>query len=283
MAKYYLLLKPGIIMGNLMTLIAGYLLASKGHFVPVVFFAVFFGLAFVIASACIFNNYIDRERDKKMERTRERALVKGTIPAWQALTLAVFLAVLGSLILYYFTNPLTLAVSSAGFFIYVILYSFWKAKTIYGTALGSIAGAVPPVAGYTAASNQLDTGALLLFAMLVLWQMPHFFAIALMHLKDYTNAGIPVLPVMRGIKRTKVHMLAYVCCFILAVLLLPLFHYAGPLFLIAAALSSFGWLIICLQGFSAVDDRLWGKQMFKYSLLVITALCLAIPIEFLFL
>ena len=88
---------------------------------------------------------------------------------------------------------MTVFVAGIGFFVYVVLYSLWKCHTIYGTAIGSVAGAVPPVVGYCAVSNHFDAGALILFAMMVLWQMPHFFSIALMHFDDYVAAEIPVL------------------------------------------------------------------------------------------
>ena len=138
-----------------------------------------------MASACVFNNYIDRQVDKKMERTKNRALVTGLISGRNAILFATLLGLIGNLILFLYTNLLTVFVAGLGFFVYVVLYSLWKCRTIYGTAIGSIAGAVPPVVGYCAVSNHFDAGALILFAMMVLWQMPHFFAIALLHFDDY--------------------------------------------------------------------------------------------------
>ena len=122
------------------------------------------------------------------------------------LFLQFFLGLLGNFILFLYTNLLTVVVADIGFFVYVVLYSFWKCHTIYGTAIGSIAGAIPPVVGYCAVSNHFDIGALILFIMLVLWQMPHFFSIAMYHFNDYKAAEIPVLPVKKGALRTKIHM-----------------------------------------------------------------------------
>jgi protoheme IX farnesyltransferase len=279
MINYYLMTKPGIIMGNLITLAAGFLLASKGNIDYKLFFAVFMGLIFVIASACVFNNYIDRAIDKKMERTKNRALAQGLIQGRNAILFGTILGIIGGLILFFFTNLLTLAVTASGFFIYVILYSFWKSRTIYGTAIGSIAGAVPPVAGYCAASNELDAGALVLFLMLVLWQMPHFFSIAIFHLKDYAAAGIPVLPVERGMLRTKVHMAIYIVCFIASAAMLTFLNYTGYAYLTVAAGIGLAWLGLCLKGFSSTNDTLWGKQMFRLSLVLITAICFVIPFD----
>jgi protoheme IX farnesyltransferase len=270
MINYYLITKPGIIMGNLLTVGAGFLLASKGVFYPQLFFATFLGIALVMASSCVFNNYINREVDKKMERTKNRPLVTGAISKESALFFATILGFLGGLVLYVFTNVLTVSIAAIGFFVYVVLYSYWKCHTIYGTAIGSIAGAVPPVVGYCAVSNQFDMGAALLFIALVLWQMPHFFSIALYHFEDYLAAGIPVLPIKRGMVRTKVHMLLYVVAFIVTVGLLTNLYLALVLGLI--------WLPFCIKGFSMNNNQQWGKTMFRLSLVVITVLSVALPL-----
>lgn len=144
MINYYLLTKPGIILGNLVPFAAGFLLASRGVIHMQIFFAALLGMAFIMASACVFNNYIDRGIDKKMDRTKNRALVTGLITPVSAILFAILLGLIGNLILYVYTNPLAVAVADFGFFVYVVLYSFWKCRTIYGTAIGSIAGAVPP-------------------------------------------------------------------------------------------------------------------------------------------
>lgn len=279
MINYYLLTKPGIIMGNLVTVAAGFILGSKGGFDIRLFVATLLGLTFIMASACVFNNYIDRTIDIKMERTKKRALVLGLISGPNALLYAGLLGVVGGVILFAFTNLLTLAVAAIGFFVYVILYSFWKCRTVYGTAIGSIAGAVPPVVGYCAASNQFDAAAAILFAMMVFWQMPHFFAIALYHFEDYKKAGIPVLPVSRGILKTKVHMILYILAFIPIAMLLTLFDYTGTLFLAVTACCGLAWLALGMKGFSKVNDQRWGQQMFRLSLVMIAAICLTISID----
>lgn len=279
MINYYLLTKPGIILGNLITFAAGFLLASKGVVDLRLFLATLLGLGFIIASACVFNNYIDRQLDKKMKRTKDRALAKGLIPGRNAILFAISLGVLGNVILYSYTNLLTVFVAGVGFFVYVVLYSLWKSRTIYGTAIGSIAGAVPPVVGYCAVSNHLDVGAFILFTMLVLWQMPHFFAIAVFNFNDYAAANIPVLPIKKGMLRTKVHMVLYIVGFIISAVMLTLFNYTGYVFLIVAATLGCMWLGLCIKGFASDNDQLWGRQMFYLSLVLITAVCFVIPFD----
>lgn len=273
MINYYLLTKPGIIMGNLITVAAGFILASKGTFHIWLFVATLIGLTFIIASACVFNNYIDRTIDQKMDRTKNRPLVKGLISLRNALFFGVILALFGNAILLAYTNLLTLVIANVGFFVYVLLYSLWKGKTVHGTLIGSISGATPPVIGYCAASNNFDMGAFLLFLIMILWQMPHFFSIAMYRFDDYARAKIPVLPVLKGMHVAKVQMIFYIIGFILACLLLTAFDYTGYIYLIVATLLGFMWLFLGLKGFKSNNETLWAKQMFRFSLLTITLLC----------
>lgn len=279
MINYYLITKPGIILGNLFTVAAGFMLASRGAPDFALFLATLLGLGFIIASACVFNNYIDRQLDSKMERTKQRALASGVISGKRAIEFAIILAILGNSILFIYTNVLTVAVAATGFLVYVILYSMWKSKTIYGTAIGSIAGAVPPVVGYCAVSNRFDLGAIILFAMLVLWQMPHFFAIALYHFRDYSKADIPLLPIKKGILRTKIHMALYIMGFIFVACLLTYFKYTGFLYFAATLILGFAWLLLALIGFKRSDNEKWGRDMFRLSLVLIGAICLVIPFD----
>lgn len=279
MINYYLLTKPGIIMGNLITVAAGFLLASKGEIHLWLFLMTLVGIAFIMASACVFNNYIDRTIDKKMERTKNRPLVTGLISGHHAMMFATVLGGVGALTLFYYTNLLTVAVAGIGFFIYVILYSLWKRHTVYGTAIGSMAGAVPPVIGYCAVSNHFTAEAFILFMMMVLWQMPHFFSIAIYHLNDYIAAKIPVLPIERGIERTKIHMICYICCFLLVAMLLTFLGYTGYLYFIVTISVGLAWLILCLMGFHYKNDQVWGCHMFRLSLIMIMATCLVIPFD----
>jgi protoheme IX farnesyltransferase len=276
---YYLLTKPGIIMGNLITTASAFVLASRGQIDYRLFLATVLGLFFVIASACVFNNYIDRDADKKMARTKNRALAKGLISVQKALLFAVFLGLIGILILGLYTNLLAALIASLGFFVYVALYSFWKYRTTFATLVGSISGAIPPVVGYCAASNSFDLGALLLFMILVLWQMPHFFSIAMYRFDEYAAASIPVLPATKGMYLTKVYMLLYIVAFTLAVLLLTLFGYTGYAYLTVAALVALGWGGFCIKGFKAANDRVWARQMFRLSLIVIVAFSIMISLD----
>ena len=276
---YYMLTKPGIILGNLITTASGFALASKGDFHFLLFFITLLGLGAIIASACIFNNYIDRYADEKMHRTKNRPFVKKTVSVPKALLLATCLGIGGTFLLGMYVNLLAMMTALAGFAIYVVVYSLLKYHWTAGTLIGSVAGAMPPVVGYAAACNQLDAGAATLFFILVLWQMPHFFSIALYRLEDYKAASIPVLPLTKGNLITKIHMLLYILAFIGAESLLLLLGYTGYIYLATAAVLSFAWLALCIKGFKCTNDVKWARQMFRFSLVVITAISVLISCD----
>lgn len=276
--KLYLdLAKPGIIMGNAITCAGGFFLASKGSLEILCFISTLIGLSSIVASGCVSNNYIDRDHDQKMTRTKDRALAKREISPKAALIYAGFLLLLGSLVLGILVNILSLLTALFGLIVYLIFYSFSKYKTVYATLIGSIAGAIPPVVGYCGISNQIDLGAVLIFLIIALWQMPHFYAIALFRFKEYAAASIPVFPVVRGVEKTKNHILFYILLFIGASLMLPLLKYTGHAYTIVAFLLGTAWIVFCLQGFKSENSEKWAKKMFLFSLVVVLGICGIIP------
>ena len=276
---YYYLTKPGIIRGNAVVAAAGFLLASKGHINLLVLLATLVGLSLVIGSSCVFNNYIDRGIDAKMSRTKRRALVTQSISVRSAIIYAVILGLIGSTVLALYTNLLTLGLALFGFFAYVVMYGIGKRRSVHGTVVGSISGALPPVVGYTAVTGRLDAGALILFLILVLWQMPHFYAIAIYRLDDYAAANIPVLPLAHGLRATKIQILVYIVAFILAAWSLSLFGYAGITYLVVSLALGAAWLALGLRGFNNANDNDWARKMFRFSLVVITGLCVMVSLN----
>ena len=274
---YYLLTKPGIVMGNSVTMIAGLLLGSKGMIDAGLCLATLIGLSMVIGSACVFNNYIDRVADEKMARTQNRALVKGLISGIRAIVFAVLLGLSGVAILSLYTNLLATCLALVGFFVYVVIYSFLKYKSVHATLVGSIAGAMPPIVGYSAVTGEFDMAALILFAMIVTWQMPHFYAIAIYRMNEYAAASVPVLPLKRGMLATKKQMLYYLLAFIASSLMLFFMGYVGYIYLGMTTVLSVFWLFIDIKGFVSKNDRLWARKMFLFSLVVMMGVFLAIP------
>lgn len=278
--SYLSLTKPGIIFGNMVTAVAGFALASQGQFHSGLLIETLLGLSLIIASACVINNYQDRAVDEKMMRTKNRPLVTGAVPVRSALCFAVLLAALGMATLLFYTSFLTLAIALFGYLVYIVPYKFWKYRSYYGTVVGSLAGGVPPAVGYCAVCNRLDLAAGLIFLAVVLWQMPHFFAIAMYRIEDYAAAGLPVLPLVKGAGVTKVQMLVYICAFLCVEILLTLFGYTGYAFLGVASALGIIWIWLSLQGFRKnSDDKLWARKMFFYSLISITCLSATISFE----
>jgi heme o synthase len=276
---YYYLTKPGIIRGNAVSATAGFLLAAKGHIKFGLFVATLGGLSLVIASACVFNNYIDRAIDEKMARTKRRALVSGAISGRNALIYASILGVSGVVILSIYTNWLATLIALFGFIMYVVVYGIWKRRSTLGTVVGSLSGATPPVIGYCAVTGRFDWAALVLFLILVFWQMPHFFAIAMYRLKDYAAASLPVLPVKKGIQTTKIQMLAYTLGFVIASVMLSVLGYTGWVYLGVALIIGISWTALCVRGFWVADDSRWARQMFFCSLIALSLLCVTISVD----
>lgn len=270
----YLLTKPGIIRGNLVTALAGFLLASKaaGSIEAAKLLATLAGVMLIIAAACVCNNYMDRGIDKLMSRTKKRAAWTDTISMPTAMVYAFVLGVSGLIALAYYDNLVTAGLGVLAFVFYVVIYGIAKRKSVHGTLVGTIPGALPPVAGYTAVSGHIDMAAILLFLILVFWQLPHFYAIAIYRREDYANAHIPVMPVYSGIPHTKVAIMLYTIAFTITAPLLSLYGYTGAVFGCLAALAGVAWLWLGWHGFRGTDDVRWAKTMFFFSLLVITVI-----------
>jgi protoheme IX farnesyltransferase len=279
--NYYNLVKPGIIFGNTIPYIGGFAIAAGSalfvHALTGV--AGLIGLALVVASGCVFNNYIDRDIDGLMDRTKNRALPKGIISPRNAFIYGIILGVFGILVLFLFTNALTAAVALGGWFVYVVIYSLWaKRWTSYATLIGSVAGAVPPVVGYCALSGRLDGTAAVLFLIMAIWQIPHFYSIAMYRSNDYAAARIPVLPLVRGIWLTKVNMTFCIVAFTGVAALLAMWSNVGIWYVVIALLLGSVWFIICLNGFWVKNEERWARRMFTTSLVVLVVLFLSMTV-----
>jgi protoheme IX farnesyltransferase len=277
--NYYQLAKPGIIYGNSITAIAGFFLATgsifSGHSNWLLLIAMLLGLGFIMGGACVWNNCLDRDIDVRMDRTKTRATVSGSISLRNAWVYGSVLLLLGANILFFFTNILALFVALFGTLVYVCIYTPLKRRTIYSTLVGALAGATPPVVGFVAVTNTFNAEALLLFLILFFWQMPHFYAIAIYRQSEYEAAGIPLLPMMKGIRKTKIHMLVYICAYVVTTALLGFLYVTNHIYmyiyLAVMALLGMIWLYAAMTGFyPQSDDVKWARKMFFLSLIIIT-------------
>jgi heme o synthase len=278
--NYIQVAKPGIVLGNLITAAGGFFLAAKGRIDLAVVPATLLGISLVVASGCVFNNWIDRNLDRKMVRTRERVLARRLIAPKIAVAYGLLLGIVGTVLIWAAANLLSVAVAMAGFAVYVGLYSLYlKRSSIYGTLIGSLAGAAPPLAGYCAVSGRFDTGALILMFIFILWQMPHCYAIAVLRYDDYAAAAIPVLPVKRGMAAVRKLIFGYILAFTMAALMLTVAGYTGYSFFAVAAALGCCWLYLAWSGHNAFDERLWAKKLYVFSILTVFVLSVMMSID----
>ena len=278
--RYFRVAKPGIILANLISTAGGFFLASRGRGDLPLLAATLIGTMLVVASACVLNNCIDRDIDRKMSRTRNRVLARGRMSPMAAIVYAALLGVAGAALLMTRVNGISLAVVLVGFVVYVGFYSLvLKRRSVNAAVIGSLAGAAPPVAGYCAVSNRFDMGAVLLVFIFGLWQIPHAYAIAVMRGEDYAAADIPVITIRRCTSAAKKHIVAYILAFLAAALMLSLAGYTGRTYMAAAATVGLLWLILAVHGFRTSDERLWAKRVFVFSILAIAVLSVMMSVD----
>lgn len=277
---FFALVKIGIVNSNVITTFTGLWLAL--HFsgqsflnnLDIVFFTVA-GSSFIIAGSCSINNFIDRDIDPFMERTKDRPTVTGKIVPGKVMALGILLIGLGTLLLL-FTTITAAVIGLIGVFSYIFLYTMWsKRQFVSNTIVGSISGAVPPLIGWTAVNPHLDVVAWSLFLLMFIWQPPHFYSLAMRRVEEYRDAGVPMLPVVKGFNTTKKHIIIWV----FALLPIPfLLSSLGISFLILATLLNLGWLGLGILGYKMKDDVKWAKLMFVYSLQYLTIIFVAMVI-----
>jgi protoheme IX farnesyltransferase len=210
-----------------------------------------------------------------MERTKARPTVTGKVLPVKVLLLGIILIGLGTLFLFFTTMTATV-IGLLGVFSYVFLYTLWsKRQLVSNTIIGSISGAVPPLIGWAAVDANLDIMAWALFVLMFVWQPPHFYALAMRRVNEYRAAGVPMLPVVKGFKTTKIHIVVWVA----ALLPIPFFlTNLGIPFLILATVLNIGWLALGVYGYKIKDDIKWAKLMFVYSLQYLTIIFVAMVI-----
>ncbi len=271
--SYLQLIKPGITISNTMTATAGYILAASIFgFVWQNLWGVVFGVAFVIASACVTNNMLDRDLDTRMKRTKGREIAAGKISLTAAALYAAVLGLVGFGVLMNFTNQIALILGVIAFVWYVVIYGVAKRTTPLSTIIGGVCGALPPLAGYVAGSGQIDAVAWTLFGLLMVWQLPHFYAISLFRQSDYKKAGLPVWSVRYGTRSTKAQILFWVFIFVLLAPVPTLLGTTGYFYLVSVLGVSVYWLYQGAQTYPRLDDVAWAKKMFGISLVVLLVL-----------
>jgi len=277
--SYLQLIKPGITLSNTIAGVAGFFLAaSVVPFQLAAFIGAFVGIAAIIASACVFNNVLDRDIDKRMKRTSKRDVASGIISVPKALMFGGLLGIVGFTAILLLTNVLTFVLGVIAFVWYIAIYGYAKRTTALSTIIGGVAGALPPMAGYTALVGHIDAAAIILFLILFFWQMPHFYAIAMFRRSDYASAKLPVWSVKYGMKSAKKQIFIFTILYAISSGLLYVFGYVGIVYLVLSVALSAYWLERGISSWKKLDDEKWARKMFGVSLLVLLSMCLLIAV-----
>ena len=277
--SYIELMKPNILIMVLITTILGYFLGADGKILWNNLTWMLIGTTFSAGGAGVLNQYLERDQDKIMNRTCNRPIPSGKISPQNALIFGIITVIVGSIVLVVKINLLTGFLSILTAFMYVLIYTPMKRVTWLNTSLGSIPGALPPIGGWAAATNSIDSGAWILFAILYLWQHPHFFAIAWMCKDDYEKAGFKMLPVIEPDGNRTVRQILWHLSLLFPISLLPvLIGMNGNIYL-------YGVLIITLYYFISAFPMLYKKsyknasRILKASVFYLPALMIIIIID----
>ena len=286
LADYVALTKPPIILLLLVTALGGMFLAAEG--VPPVSVALLLmvGGAAAAGGASAINHYLDRDIDGLMVRTSRRPLPGKRISPSAALTFGILLNLFAFVLIFTYVNLLSAALTLSGTLFYVFVYTWWlKRSTPQNIVIGGAAGSVPPLAGWAAVTGGLEIPALYLFAIVFFWTPPHFWALALLIRDDYARAGIPMLPVVKGIATTRRNIMAYT---VVVVALSLLFLTTGSLGWVytSAAIVLGGVFIFKAWRLMSIDSsgettvgRKAALSIYLYSLLYLALLFIAVMID----
>ena len=252
LGAYIALTKPEVSLLVLMTTGAGFYMGARGPIPWLHMLHVIFGTMMIAAGTAALNHYIERESDRFMRRTASRPLPTGQLTPAEALRFGLGLALAGAVDLYYSAGSIACLLGVFTSLSYLLAYTPLKKRTVWATFIGAIPGAIPPMIGWTAATGKLGTGAWLLFAILFLWQFPHFHAISWMYREDYARAGILMLPVVdKDGTRTFRQIVLYAASLVAVSLLPAIMGFAGMLYFFGALVTCTGLVQVCLWAASA--------------------------------
>ncbi|MBM6637596.1 heme o synthase [Staphylococcus xylosus] len=263
------IIKMGLVQGNLIPAFAGSWLAivlANHSFLSSIpqILMMLVGSTLIMGGACALNNYYDQDIDSIMPSKQQRPTVNDRISNRNLLMLSFGMMLIGEALLFALNIP-SGVIGLLGIVGYVSFYSIWsKRHTVWNTVIGSFPGAVPPLIGWTAIEGNISLVAVALFLVIFCWQPIHFYALAIKRKDEYSLANIPMLPSVKGFKRTRVSM------FLWLVFLLPLpflLSSLGTTFIVLATLLNLGWLYLGLTSFKKNSDQTkWATKMFIYSL-----------------
>jgi protoheme IX farnesyltransferase len=265
--SYYQLTKPKVVMLMLVTALVGMCLAVPGAIPPVEGIMGLIGIGLMAGSAAAINHLIDRRIDAIMARTHKRPLPSGELNTAKVFSFAVSIGVMGFIVLSLWVNALTAWLTFASLIAYAVIYTqYLKRATPQNIVIAGIAGAMPPLLGWTAVTNELHANAWLLVMIIFIWTPPHFWALAIHRKDDYAKANIPMLPVTHGVEYTKTSILLYTVLLSLICFLPYLVGMSGNLYLVGSAALNAGFIYYAWKLKYAASPKT-AIETFKYSIL----------------
>ncbi len=277
--QLFALTKPRVVSLIVFCAVIGMFLATPGLPPPDVVFFATVGIALVAGAAAAINCLVEQKVDALMARTRRRPLPSGELTSLTTLVFAGIVGGAGLLLLYRYVNALTMWLTLATFVGYAIVYTvLLKPATPQNIVIGGASGAMPPVLGWAAVTGEVGPEALILFLIIFIWTPPHFWSLALFRVRDYANAGLPMLPVTHGARHTQLQIVLYTCALIAVTLLPYAIRMSGLLYLVAALALGGVFLLYAIQLYRDYSDEL-ARATFKFSIYYLAALFSALLVD----
>ena len=274
--SYYQLCKPNVVYMMLICAFVGMLLAEQTVSSYSYLFIALTGIALCAASAAAINQVVDREADASMTRTDQRPLPKGDLSVMHASIFAFVIGLLGSMILYLYVNTLTMILTIGSLIGYAFIYTVYlKRATPQNIVIGGLAGAAPPLLGWSSVTNTIDPFALLLVLIIFVWTPPHFWALAIYRKEEYAKESIPMMPVTHGVAFTKLQIVLYTIILFIVSVLPYVVLMSGIIYLVSALVLSTIFLYYSVNLFYSDDDQ-DAMNTFQYSIYYIFLIFLAL-------
>jgi protoheme IX farnesyltransferase len=273
------LAKPLIVVLLLITTFGGLVVGGRAWPAPGLALWTMLGGALAAGGSSALNQYIDRELDKKMQRTEHRPLASGRMLPAEGLAYGLGLCLVSYYVLAGFVNLTAALLSLAGILYYVIIYSLiLKGATVQNIVIGGGAGAIPPMVGWAAATGHLSLAAWILFLIVFMWTPPHFWALAIVRAKDYARAGVPMLPVVKGEKATRAQIMLYTALLVAATLMLPLAHVTGIVYLVSAGVLGLLLLVAAWRVWKIPGNKV-AWTMYRWSSMYLMLIFVALMLD----
>jgi heme o synthase len=277
--NYIALCKPRVVLLMLLTVIVGMYLAAPGWISPYLLLASLLGVGLCAGSAAAINHLVDKRIDAIMARTKNRPVARGQVSVRQALCFALIMGIIGLTVLIVFVNQLTALLTFLSLIGYAGIYTgYLKRATPQNIVIGGLAGAAPPLLGWTAVTNQLDPQGLLLVLIIFIWTPPHFWALAIYRYEEYQHAQIPMLPVTHGIQFTKLNIYLYTIL-LLVVSVLPFVIGMSGLFYLMGALVLGARFLFWAHKLYRTDKPVVAMQTFRFSIVYLMLLFVFLLID----